>query len=408
MNLVEKHIISKSHPAYAECDHLCFLSKNMYNVGLYSVRQYFFNTEEYLNYNDNYHATKDTIDYKQLPTRVSKQTLKLVDKNFKSFFSLLKLKSKGKYDKPINIPKYLHKVNGRYIARYEKGALNKKHFNDGLIRLSATNIYINTQVKKWEDIVEVRIIPKNGYYVIEVVYKVEPKPLKNKGIIASIDLGLNNLATIVYSDGSTPHIVNGKPLKSINQYYNKIRSKIQSELEIYNKKKVSNRLTTLTNKRHYKIEDYLHNCSRMIVNHLVSKDVCTLVIGYNVGMKQDINIGKRNNQNFVMAPIGRFVDMLRYKCELEGIDVMLQEESYTSKSSFLSNDPIPTYKKGNNTKYKFSGYRRYRGLYRDTVLGKSINADVNGAYNILRKAVSNVLYNEIEGVAVHPLLLERV
>lgn len=401
MILVEKHIIKPNHKFFTECDNLAIRSKNLYNQGLYNVRQYYFENKLYLDYVKNYHVTKLCESYKSLPAKVSNQTLKLVDQNFKSFFGLLK--TEGCIAK---IPKYLDKINGRYLVKYEKQSLGLREFKKtGKLLLSQTNINVQTNLTDWNSIKEVRIVPRMGYYVIEVVYEKIEKTCKGN-VICAIDHGLNNLSTITFNNGVQPIIINGRPLKSLNQYYNKKRSKLKSELELKQKKKSSKRLTNLDNKRNNKINDYLHKASRVLVNQLVSNNVGTLVIGKNIGQKQDSNMGKRNNQNFVQAPIFRFLDMLSYKARLEGIKVVWQEESYTSKASFLNLDEIPIFRKGDITDYKFSGYRVYRGLYKVKKSNKVINADVNGSYNILRKAIPNVFADGIEGFAVNPIKLK--
>lgn len=399
MILVEKHIIKQSHSFFNECDDLSFKSKNLYNQGLYNVRQYYFENKKYLGYVENFHVTKTMESYKELPAKVSNQTLKLVDQNFKSFFGLLR--TEGSI---ARIPKYLDKLNGRYIVKYEKQALSSKTFKKfGKIKLSKTNIEINTKITEWESIKEVRIIPRKNNYVIEVVYEKEEK-VSNGHLIASIDPGLNNLSTVTFNDGSTPFIINGKPLKSINQYYNKKRSRLKSELETKQKRKKSKRLNELDFKRNNKINDYLHKASRVLVNQLVLNNVNTLVIGKNVNQKQDSNIGKKNNQNFVQVPIFRFLDMVAYKARLEGINVIWQEESYTSKASFLNMDFIPCYGEKDDD-VTFSGYRKHRGMYKIKKQKISINADVNGSYNILRKAIPNAFADGIEGFAVNPIKL---
>jgi len=396
MILIEKHIINNSHKFYYECDELSFKSKNLYNQALYNVRQYYFENKKYLSYVKNFHVTKTMESYKELPRKVSNQTLKLVDQNFKSFFGLLK--TEGFIAK---IPNYLDKDNGRYLVRYEKQALSLREFKKtGHLKLSQTNISINTKITDWGLIKEVRIVPRSNHYVIEVVYEKIEK-INNHKNIASIDPGLNNLSTVTFSDGSTPFIINGKPAKSINQYYNKKLSKLKSELDKKQKRKKSKNTLKLTNKRNNKINDYLHKASKLLVNQLVSNQVGTLVIGKNIGQKQDINNGKKNNQNFVQLPIFRFLDMVAYKARLEGIEIIWQEESYTSKASFLNLDEIPIY--GENHDITFKGYRQHRGLYKLKGCKTTINADVNGSYNILRKAIPNAFADGIEGFAVNPI-----
>ena len=391
MYLTEKHIIKRSHPFYNECDRLCFQSKNIYNQGLYNVRQHYFNTKTYLNYYGNYDLTKTQECYDYLPKKVFTQTLRHVDMVFKSFFALLKNKSvKNK------IPKYLDKVNGRYVATFTKQAIGLREFKKtGKLRLSQTDIYINTKLTDFSSLKEVRIVPRMHHYVIEVVYEVQEKQPKKNNRVASIDLGLNNLATVAFNEGSKPLIVKGRPLKSINQYYNKKKAQYQSRLK--GGKRTSKRIYKLTDKRNNKVTDYLHKASRLLVNQLVSKNIGTLVIGKNPNMKQDINIGRVNNQNFVQLPIMRFADLMKYKCELEGIKVLFNEESYTSKCSFLDLEPICKHD-------KYMGRRIKRGLF-VSMNGIKINADVNGAYNIMLKAIPNAFVDGIEGVGVHPMVL---
>ena len=391
MYLTEKHIIKRTHQFYNECDRLCFQSKNIYNQGLYNVRQHYFNTKTYLNYYGNYDLTKTQECYDYLPKKVFTQTLRRVDMVFKSFFALLKNKSvKNK------IPKYLDKVNGRYVATFTKQAISLKEFKKtGKLRLSQTDIYIATKLTDFSSLKEVRIVPRTHHYVIEVVYQVKEKTHHDNGKYAAIDLGLNNLATVAFNEGSKPLIVNGRPLKSINQYYNKKKAQYQSRLK--GNKRTSKRIYKLTDKRNNKVTDYLHKASRLLVNQLVSQGITTLVIGKNKNMKQDINIGKVNNQNFVQLPIMRFADLMKYKCELEGIKVLFNEESYTSKCSFLDSEPICKHD-------KYMGRRVKRGLF-VSINGIKINADVNGAYNIMIKAVPNAFADGIEGVGVHPMVL---
>jgi putative transposase len=391
MQLVEKHLIKKGHQFFDECNNLCFLSKNLYNSTLFNIRKHYFESKKYLNLKDSYHLIKNSTDYKNLPAKISNQVIKLVDKNFKSFFSLLKNK-----EVKNRIPKYLDK-NGKFITIYEKGAISVKSFkSSGNIKLSKTNIEFHTKVNNFKDIDQVRIVPRVGYYVIEVVYTIPDKQLKmdNKKY-GSIDIGLNNLATVTFNDGSKPLIFNGRPLKSINQYFNKKKSDIQSKLEKINKVKKSKRINKLNLKRTNKINDYLHKTSKKLVNHLVSNNINTLVIGKNDNWKQDINIGRVNNQNFVQIPHYKFIEMLKYKCKIEGINIILQEESYTSKCSFLDNEDV---KKQQN----YLGKRIKRGLFK-TSTGKLINADVNGSYNIMKKAIPDVFKDGIEGLSVNPI-----
>lgn len=409
MQLVEKHIINKNNIHFNECDKICLLSKNLYNKANYLVRQEFIKSSKekqeglrdyaiYLSYFDIRRILLNDIDYISLPRKVSNQTLMLLDKNWKSFFKLIKDYSKtpSKYNGRPNLPKYKDVNTGRFITTYEEGAISKKDLKKGLLGLSGTNIKIPT---KKQNVKQCRIIPRNGYYVIEIIYEVNELTLKqNNNRYTGIDLGINNLATLSFNDKNIkPLIINGKPLKSINQYYNKEKSRLQSILEIRNKKKQSKKIIKLSNKRNNKINDYLHKSSRYIINHLVSNNINTLIIGNNKEWKQEINIGKVNNQNFINIPHSTFIQMLEYKAKLVGINIIIREESYTSKCSFLDNEIIQKHD-------IYLGKRIKRGLFKSSN-GNLINADLNASYNILKKAVPNAFVDGIEDVAVHPTVI---
>lgn len=380
MQLVEQHIIKKNDDRYKILDEVCFKSKNLYNATLYEIRQHFFNTKQFLNWFsiDKMFKERKQDDYYSLPCKVSQQTLKLLNQNFKSFFSLLKKKN---YTKKKSIPKYLDKSKGRFVAVYTNQAISKKALRNGIIQLSGTDFKIKTKVDG-NSINQVRIVPKNSYYKIEVIYEVEEmEELEDNDKYAAIDLGVNNLATISFND-SKPFIINGKPIKSINQFYNKRKAELQSKLS--GNRKTSNKINSITRKRNNKIKNYLHKASRCIVNHLVSNNVNTLIIGKNDNWKQETNIGKKNNQNFVSIPHSQFVEMISYKCKLVGIAVMITEESYTSKCSFIDNEEIKHHE-------NYKGKRLKRGLFR-TNKGKLINADLNGSLNIMRKVIGEFQY----------------
>ena len=381
MRLVEQHIIKSNHKHYNDLKNLCRLSKNLYNATLYAIRQYYFETGKYLSYANIDRIFKETnnVDYRSLPIQTSQQTMRVVDSNFKSFFKLLKKKLNGTYNKKVNITNYLDK-EGYYTLTYTAQQLGKK-LQSGIIKLPLSDIEFRTNKT---NIKQVRFVPKSNYIVMEVIYEVKEVDLRSdNGNYCGIDLGLNNLATVT-SNVSQSYIINGKPVKSINQYYNKKKAQLQSQL---NGKRTSKRIQRLTIKRNNKIKDYFHKATSYIVNQLVSDSINTVIIGQNKDWKQDINIGRQNNQSFVSVPHSMFINMLKYKCQLKGINVVCVEESYTSKSSFLDNDPIPT------LKYKevaFSGSRVSRGLYRDSK-GQFLNADVNGSFNIIKKEVCDVV-----------------
>ena len=384
MVLVEKHIIKPSHQYYDELNHLCLLSKNLYNATLYTVRQYYFANKQFLNYQtvNKIYAGGNQPDYRALPAKVAKHTQMLVEQNFKSFFGLLKLKAQGKYNKPIKIPRYLKKT-GKQVVHYEKGAISFKA--QGFIQLSKTNIKIKTKLTK-ESVQFVRLVPKNHYVVIEIGYNVKEPELKPNNNVLAIDIGVNNIVSCVTTDGDKL-LVNGKPLKYINHNYNKAVADAKSNLKSTHNKNSSKYISQIINKRNNRINDYLHKITTYIVNHAVSKNIGTIVVGYNKEWKQDTNMGKVNNQNFVNIPFYRLINLLEYKCRLKGIKFQTITESYTSKCSFVDNEEI----KKHTT---YSGKRISREWFK-TKNGLIVNADINGAYNILKKYMQkNATWNE--------------
>lgn len=381
MQLVERHQIQRHNPMYRDLDRLCFLSKNLYNRALYEVRQHYFNTKTFLTGFSlkKQLASCNDYDYRQLPSKVSQQVVLCLEQNFKSFFALVKKKKSGEYDGIVKIPKYLSKT-GRFVLIYTNQAISRVELKKGFVKLSGTEIKVKTSRT---NINQVRVVPCGDHIMVEIVYTVPDRPeLKVNGRYCAIDLGLNNLAT-VSSNVLKPFIINGRPIKSVNAYFNKKKSEKQSKLR--NGLKTSHKLKTLSLKRDNKINDYLHKSSTLIVNQLVSNNISTLIVGYNKGWKQDINIGVVNNQNFVSIPHYKFKQMLKYKCELRGIKYLETEESYTSKCSFLDGEII-----GKHDNYK--GKRIKRGLFR-TSEGKLINADLNGSLNILRNVVGDFKYS---------------
>jgi transposase, IS605 orfB family len=307
----------------------------------------------------------------------------LVDRNFKSFFALLELKAQGKYNKPIKIPKYLNKKAGRQVVHYAKDALSFK--KKGFIKLSKTNIKIRTSLTR--DAVQfVILVPKNHYFVIEIGYNVNEPELKSNNNVLAIDIGVNNIASCVTTDGEKL-LINGRQLKYINHNYNKAVAKARSKLKTTHNQNSSKYISQIINKRNHRINDYLHKVTTYIVNHAVSQNIGTIVVGYNKEWKQDTNLGKVNNQNFVNIPFYRLINLLEYKCRLKGIRFQTITESYTSKCSFVDGEEIQKHQ-------TYSGKRISRELFK-TKNGLIINADINGAYNILKKYMQkNATWNE--------------
>ena len=399
MQLTETHQIRPNHKLYSICDELCFKSKNLYNAALFEFRQSYFDKEldvlTWQNINRIFNQSNQ-FDYRELPSKVSNTVLKKLGNNISSFWSLVK---KSDYDKKVRLPKYLHKTDGRFIVEFNKQTFSNKRDeeNNLIICKSSLDLRIPTRVEKPQ---QVRIIPKVGCYVIEVVYEIKENRLKQNQRVAAIDLGLNNLATVVTNDGDNPILISGKKIKSINQYYNKMTSKKKSLLP-YNVF-TSKSLGRLWLKRNNKISYEIHKITKFLANYFDERDVSIVVIGNNSGWKNGINIGRRNNQNFVNIPYTKFINQLTYKCQLLGITVITREESYTSKASFLNYDEIPNYK--DEVKPKFSGKRIKRGLYRSAT--RIINADVNGAYNIMVKENPNYIIGHREQLGFNPTLIK--
>ncbi|TAG63846.1 MAG: transposase [Oscillatoriales cyanobacterium] len=340
MQLTERHIIKSTEHRFAEIDELAFKSKNLYNAANYVIRHNFIYGWGYVNYNE----MNRLMNYKA---------------------------DSSKFTGRPKLPKYKDKTKGRNLLVYTIQAISSKQLKKGIVKLSGTELLIKTKVDP-DRICQVRLVPKCDSYVIEVIYdactehsRSEPESTASyNDFAAGVDLGLNNLVALTSNQpGFIPLLINGRTLKSINQFYNKRSSRLQSQLK--GRRKTSPRIQRLTRCRNQKVDNYLHHTSRRIVDILVAQRIGTLVIGKNAQWKTDINLGKQTNQNFVS----------------------IQEESFTSKANFLGLDPIPVYGK-TKTEPVFTGKRIKRGLYK-TSTGQLINSDVNGSFNILRKAIPN-------------------
>ncbi|MFO7538589.1 MAG: transposase [Chloroflexota bacterium] len=399
IKLVEQHIIRVNDPRFAAIDAAAFASKNLYNAANYLVRQAFIHEGVYHNNAAVFHLIKGSPEYQALPRKVSNLVLKQLNQAWTAFFAAIKVwrKQPERFLGRPRLPAYKEK-QGRNLLQYDIQAISKPALAKGIVRPSQLGIEITTQQRH---VRQLRFVPRKGYYVAEIVYEVDPTPAPNldSNLVAGIDLGIDNLATITTNKrGFTPLVVNGRPLKSINQYYNKRRAELQSQLG--GNRRRSKQIDRLTTKRNRKVKDYLHKASRFIIDTLVGQGIGTIVVGRTANWKQAVNIGSRNNQNFVQIPHAQFWQMIQYKARLVGIEVMLQEESYTSKCSFLDLESI-----GKQVSYQ--GKRIKRGLFRASN-GRLINADCNGAYNIMRKAVPEAFADGIEGIAVCPVRVTPV
>ena len=386
IQLTQQIIVSNKSTKFAQLDELCFLSKNIYNVALYYIRQYYKETGKYLSYNKLAKMLSDSnnIDYRAMPyAQSAQQVLRQVDNQYKAFY--VSIKSKKMQGKKVRLPKYKDKENGRNIFVYT---------NQGA-KVSNGIVYLKTKQGKLsfktvaDKIQQVRLVPKANHIVVEIIYNKECEAKQDNNRYASIDLGLNNLCTLT-SNATKSIILNGKSLKSINQHYNKTKAKLQSKLS--NNKHTSKRISRLTLRRNRKIKDYMHKVSRKIVEYMEANSFNTLFVGKNVGWKDSINLGRINNQNFVSIPYNMLVQMLEYKCKLAGINFVIVNEAYTSKCSFLDREKISKHD-------SYAGRRIKRGLFISSS-GILINADVNGSLNIMRLGLEkqNVKLDVVEEI----------
>jgi IS605 OrfB family transposase len=394
LQLVEQHVIDRNDRRWAVIDAACFLSKNRYNAALYRLRQHFFAAGKSLSYSVLAHAMLTDPDYCALPRKVSQWVLRQACSDWGSFWTAQRAYQKHpeRFSGRPRLPRYKHKAAGRNLLVYTDQAVSQTAQADGVLLVpSQLGMVVKSAQRAYD---QVRVVPHKTHYVVEVVYTRETKATQpNAAYQAAIDVGLNNLAAVTSDQpGFVPLLVNGKPLKSINQRYNKARARLQAALPVG--QYTSRRLETLTDKRNRQVKDYLHRASFHIVKVLCEARISTLIIGKNDGWKQSIRLGRRTNQNFVNVPHAEFIAMLSYKAHLHGIAVIVHEESYTSKCSFLDLEPVAEQE-------VYAGKRVQRGLFQAGD-GRRLNADVNGAYNILRKVLPDAFSNGIGGAVVHP------
>lgn len=383
-----KHLSANEYKALKE---LCLLTKNMYNVALYNVRQYYFNEKKFLKYESNYHLCKDNENYILLNSNSAQQIIKVVDRNFKSFFALMEKAKKGEYQyKDIKMPKYLQKdgffnlIFGEFNTSKDKFSVPMSPAFKKLYGKVEIDMPSNLKVKT---IKEVRILPKNNarFFEIQWIYEIQEfEGNLNKNNVLAIDLGVDNLCTCTTNNGNA-FIVDGKKLKSINQWANKENSRLQSIKDKQKIKATTKAQRKLWNKRNNRVNDYLNKTVKIIIDYCLKNNIGTIVVGYNPTIQKEVNLGKTNNQNFVNIPIGNIKEKLTYQCQRYNIILTEQEESYTSKADFLANDSMPIYNAFDKKNYTFSGKRISRGQYQSSK-GIILNADINGSLNIMRKA----------------------
>ena len=402
---IKQQVKHLSKEEYRTIRKLCHVAKNLTNEAIYNVRQYYFTEGEFLKYEKNYTLLKTSSNYKALNSNMAQQILKEVDGSFKPFFGLLQLAKQGKYAfKDCKLPYYLPKdgyatlvigfvrLNGNKLVLPFSNSFKKTHKT---IEITIPPVLLDKKVK------EIRIIPKSNarFFEIQYIYKAEciQRNLNTNNALA-LDLGINNLVTAVSSNGKS-FIIDGRRLKSINQWFNKENARLQSIKDKQHfGRKSTNRQKMIARNRNNNVNDYMNKTACKVIDYCIANDIGTLIVGYNETFQRNSNIGKQNNQNFVEIPYGQLRNKLEYLCELNNIIFVKQEESYTSKASFWDKDEMPVYNADNPAEYQFRGTRVHRGLYK-TANGKTFNADINGALNIMRKSSvvdMNILYSRGE------------
>ena len=401
---VERHIITKTDKNYAAIKEICHKSKNLYNYANYILRKSFFETNKLPNEYDlvKILTNENQNDYRALPAQTAQQTIKLLFKNWKSFFKASKAykKDKSKFKGRPRIPKFKPRAEKGFFATV---------FTDQQIKLKENKIHfiksvLNPITIKVSTIKQVRLIPDTACFIVEIIYEKDIRQVeKSDGSVAAIDLGLDGFVTFLDNQGYQPFIINGKGAKSYNQFYNKRKASLQSQLpeNIFS----SNELRQLELRRNLFMQNFLHQSSSIVIKALIERKIETLVIGLNEDWKQEINLGKITNQNFVSIPHRKLVDQLIYKCEEIGIKVILTEESYTSKIDHFIGEEMKHHD-------KYAGKRIHRGLFRSST-GLLIQGDVNGALGIMRKvfpekalALAKLIRNR--GVAFTPIIVNPI
>lgn len=393
----ERHILKYN---LKEIDELCFNSKNLYNYCNYILRQSFIQTGKLpKEYELSKQLTKEKqIDWVKMGSNTNQQILKLLYKNWKSFFKANQeyKKNSSKFKGRPKLPKYKDKEKGRNIVIFPCN--NKNNIYDSLFHFPKfTKINpIKTFVTN-KNLAQARIVPQTNCYILEIVYKINISDNKvSDDNILSIDLGINNLAACFDRDNNSSFIISGKIIKSFNQFYNKQSAKLKSTTKIVNNKEISKRLKRLSLKRENKIIDYFHKSTKYIIDYCMEHNIGKVIVGHNKDWKQNSNLGKINNQKFIQIPFNKFIQQLNYKCENIGLEFILTEESYSSKIDHLAKEEM-------KHQESYLGKRKKRGLFQSS-RGFEINADINGAIGIMRKVISNSEFNQIvdRGVVITP------
>ena len=380
---------------------MCHYSKNLYNQTNYILRNQFINHEKMTGYNNlakQFSIPSDIEkynNYQKLPAQTAQWTIKKMKQAWSSFFEAMKSwkKQPERFLGMPKPPKYKEK-NGEFMLIFTN---QQCHMENGILKFpKIMELEVKTRLDNM-DLREVRIVPQGTGYTVEIVYEKEimdftaEKPQR----IMGIDIGVRNIVTIGDSISSEGIAVRGGILKSINQFFNKEYAGLKSISD----RQIGNRQSTqkekhLFMKRNRMLKDIMHKLSMAIVYYAESKNIDTIVIGHNDGWKQEVNMGKWNNQNFVQIPFNRLIELIRYKAEERGINVIIQEESHTSRCSFLDGESIEHHD-------VYVGKRAKRGVFRSSD-GILIHADLNAVYNIIKKAIPEAFVNGIEGIGLYP------
>jgi len=403
MYVVQKnHVRNLSKNDFENLRLCCKLSKNLYNVTLWTTRKYHEENNKFLPYESAYHIVKKNENYVKIPSAVGQQTMKVVDRSFKSFFNILKQKKAGNYNRPVRIPHYLRKdgyfvcifqqssfkvveKNGKTLMRLSMGLWFQKEQNCKYLFFAMPLNVIGHQIK------EVRIIPRYGgiFFEIEYVYNQDPIPTDlDTTKYVGIDLGLQNFATC-YSTLGTSFICEGQGIKAYNQLWNKRKAKLQSQYDRQNIK-FGSKMNCLLWQRSQKINNFMAQNVNYIIQHCLQHKIGNIVVGELKDIKQNANLGKKNNQHFQYITNGLFKQKLQSKCEIYGIKYIETEESYTSQTC----SQCGRIRKAN---------RKHRGLYVCDQCHAKINADTNGAINIIKKVAPKAFGGGSSGIVNVPV-----
>ena len=379
---------------------MCHISKNLFNQTNYILRNQFFNHNRMSSYKTlakqfaEPSALEENNNFQKLPAQTAQWTIKKVKESWTSFFGALRSykKNPGLFNGVPKPPKYKHK-NGEFMLIFTN---QQCHIENGILKFpKIMDLEVETRLDDI-DLREVRIIPNGVGYNVEIVYSKEITDITQIKVnrILGIDVGVRNIITIGNNISEKGIAVKGGVLKSINQYFNKELARLKSVNDKQGNKENTKRMDKLYMVRNRKIRDVMHKISNAVIAYARTNEIDTIVIGHNNGWKQSVDIGKKNNQNFVQIPFNMLINQIYYKGQEYGINVVKQEESYTSKCSFLDSETIEEHE-------TYLGKRIKRGIFK-SANGTLIHADLQASYNIMKKAIPEAFANGIEGIGLYP------